>query len=120
MSEIMRLVVSVISEAGTLLATPPSTRKRPPIFIGGNTPGIEMEEIRAGKRGPLSKTTSSLLLMSVALKERGIFRSEKSLADKWFLINVSIPEVVPDFLPRAIALVIFKKSISEVSLSKSV
>ncbi|OPY92337.1 MAG: hypothetical protein A4E73_01232 [Syntrophaceae bacterium PtaU1.Bin231] len=63
---------------GRLLATPPSTRKRPSLSTGAKTPGMERLARIASARSPDPRTTSSPVTMSDATARKGMLNRSKS------------------------------------------
>ena len=83
--------------SGTLLTTPPSTRRRPSWCTIGNTPGSAALASSAGLSGPAASTTSSPVSRSVAMTRSGISRSENERAGVvWWMTRLEalVPEQV--------------------------
>ena len=71
--------VCLITSAGTLLRTPPSTSTLPSKETGANTPGMATVARSARASQPESNTTVSALRMSVATQRNGVGRALKSV-----------------------------------------
>ena len=78
-------------QSGTLLTTPPSTRRRPSCSTIGNTPGSAALASSAGLSGPRASTTSSPVSRSVAMTRSGTARSAKIAAGVAWSTSASRP-----------------------------